>query len=158
MESIERSNQYIAHCPKLTILARYKVEIVYNKNMKVYNYRWILIFFMLWLPLQGAAGAVLSVCMQEKSFNGQFDRVEISIDSHHHDDCHKQTANNAIGHLLESLPCDDMSCDAYGNTSMVSDYTVPMPIDGTSGVFTLKSDFISFVPEQPQHPPLIASL
>jgi len=40
--------------------------------MKVRKYTWILVFFMLWLPLQGAAAAALSVCAQEKDFNPHY--------------------------------------------------------------------------------------
>lgn len=109
---------------------------------------------MLWLPVQGAAAAVLSVCLQEKSITSQPDQATISIDSHHHDDCHKQTADNTTDHLLASLPCDDASCDAYSTTPIVSDYAATMLTNNTSDVSTLNSGFISFVPEQLQRPPL----
>ena len=122
--------------------------------MKAHNYKWLLVFFMLWLPLQGAAAAVLSVCLQEKNINSHHDKSTKTIDSHHHDDCHKQTADNTTDHLLASLPCDDTSCDAYSNTPILSGYTAPMLTDDTSTVISLNSSFISFVPEQPQHPPL----
>ena len=81
-----------------------------------------------------------------------------TIDSHHHDACHKQAADNTTDHLLASLPCDDTSCDAYSNTPILSGYTAPMLMDDTSTVTSLNSSFISFVPEQPQHPPLANSL
>lgn len=128
------------------------------KNMKVHNHRWIWVFFILWLPVQGGAAAILSVCMQEKSFTSQPDKSTISIDSHHHDDCHKQADDNATNHLLASLPCDDTSCDAYSNTPIMSGYTAPMLRNNTSAVSTSNSGFISFVPEQPQRPPLTAFL
>ncbi len=133
-----------------------KLEIVYNKNMKAYNYKWLLVFFMLWLPLQGAAAAVLSVCVQEKNINSHHDKSTITIDSHHHDGCHKQTADNTSDHLLASLPCDDTACDAYSNTPILSRYTAPMLTDDTSAITSLNPSFISFVPEQPQRPPLTA--
>lgn len=113
---------------------------------------------MLWLPAQGAAAAVLSVCAQEKNVNSHHDQSTITVDSHHHDDCHKQTADNTIDHLLASLPCDNSSCDAYSNTPLVPDYVAPVLTNKTSDVFTLNAGFISFVPEQPQRPPLNASL
>ncbi|WP_297324218.1 hypothetical protein [Nitrosomonas sp.] len=113
---------------------------------------------MLWLPAQGAAAAVLSVCVQEKNLNDHHDKPAITIDNHHHDDCHQQTANSATDHVLASLPCNDASCDAYSNTPLVPDYVAPMLTNKTSDVFTLNAGFISFVPEQPQRPPLTASL
>jgi len=126
--------------------------------MKICKYKWILFFFILWLPLQGATAAVLSVCVQENDFNKPHDMAMMTIDSHHHDDCHKQTTNSTTDHLIASLPCDDTSCDAYGNTPMLSDYTAPILTNNTSAIASFNSGFISFVPEQPQHPPLAASL
>ncbi|PXW88861.1 hypothetical protein C8R34_1067 [Nitrosomonas sp. Nm84] len=113
---------------------------------------------MLWLPAQGAAAAVLSVCVQEKSVNSHHDQSTITVDSHHHDDCHKQTADNTIDHLLASLPCDNSSCDAYSNTPILSGYTASVLTTDTSIITALNSGFVSFVPEQPQRPPLTASL
>ncbi|MBS0298558.1 MAG: hypothetical protein JSR32_01275 [Proteobacteria bacterium] len=113
---------------------------------------------MLWLPLQGAGAAVLSVCVQENNINSHHNKSTNTIDSHHHDACHKQAADNTTDHLLASLPCDDTSCDAYSNTPILSGYTAPMLMDDTSTVTSLNSSFISFVPEQPQHPPLANSL
>ena len=111
---------------------------------------------MLWLPLQGAAAAVLSVCVQEKNINRNHDQSMITIDNHHHDSCHKQTADNTTDHLLASLPCDDTACDAYSNTPILPGYTAPMLTDDTSAITSLNPSFISFVPEQPQRPPLTA--
>ncbi len=126
--------------------------------MKAYNYKWLLVFFMLWLPLQGAAAAVLSVCAQENNLSNHADKSMTTIDSHHHDDCHKQASDGTINHLLTSLPCDDASCNAYSSTPVLSGYTAPMLIKITSVVPSLNSGFTSFVPEQPQRPPLPAFL
>lgn len=113
---------------------------------------------MLWLPAQGAAVAALSVCVQEKSINSQHDQSTMTVDNHHHDDCHKQTANSATDHVLASLPCSDASCDASSNTPILPDHTAPVLTTDTSIITALNSGFISFVPEQPQRPPLTASL
>lgn len=126
--------------------------------MKAHNYKWLLLFFMLWLPLQGVAAAVLSVCAQEKSFQSHHEKSAATIDNHHHDACHKQTADNTTDHLLASLPCDDTSCNAYSNTPILSGYTASMLTNGTSAITSLNPSFISFVPEQPQHPPLASRL
>jgi hypothetical protein len=122
--------------------------------MRRRNYKWLLVFFMLWLPFQGAAAAALSVCLQEKNFNHDHGKSTAIIDKHHHDACHKQAADNANDHLLASLPCDDTSCNAYSNTPIMPTYTVSLLVSDTSSVTSLNLDFISFVPEQPQHPPL----
>lgn len=126
--------------------------------MKRRNYKWLLVFFMLWLPLQAAGAAVLSVCMQEKSLQSHHEKSTATIDNHHHDACHKQAADNTTDHLLASLPCDDTSCDAYSNTPILSGYTAPMLTNDTSVITSLNPRFISFVPEQPQHPPLPSPL
>ncbi len=110
---------------------------------------------MLWLPLQGVAAAVLSVCVQE-DFSRQHDKTMIA-DDHHHDDCHKQMANSTTDHLLASLPCDDASCDAYSNTPILAGDSTLMPTDDTSAITSFIPGFTSFVPEQPQRPPLAAS-
>lgn len=110
---------------------------------------------MLWLPVLGAAAAALSVCVQN---NNHHDQSTITVDNHHHDDCHKQTANSATDHALASLPCSDASCDAYSNTPILPDYAVPVLSIDASTIISLNSDFISFVPEQLQRPPLTASL
>lgn len=126
--------------------------------MKVHNCKWLLVFFMLWLPLQSAAAAVLSVCVQEKNSNRHVEKSAITIDSHHHEGCQKQAADNATHHVLASLPCDDNSCDAYSNTPIPPGQivlTLPIP---TRAIPSLCSGFVSFVPEQPQRPPLLISL
>ena len=125
--------------------------------MKVHYYKWLLVFFMLWLPLQGATAAILSVCAQEKNSNRHVEKSVVAIDSHHHEGCQKQAADNGH-HVLTSLPCDDASCDAYSNTPIPPGQTVlTLPIPSLA-ISSLCSSFVSFVPEQPQRPPLSISL
>ena len=112
---------------------------------------------MLWLPLQGATAAILSVCAQEKNSNRHVEKSVVAIDSHHHEGCQKQAADNGH-HVLTSLPCDDASCDAYSNTPIPPGQTVlTLPIPSLA-ISSLCSSFVSFVPEQPQRPPLLISL
>lgn len=128
------------------------------KTMKAHNFKWLLVFFMLWLPLQGAAAAVLSVCVEEKSFTHQHDASTVNSGSHHHEGCHKQAAEDSTGHWLDNLPCDDTSCNMYSSTPILSDSPVPATIHAISTVTPYDSGFTSFIPEQPQRPPLIISL
>jgi hypothetical protein len=113
---------------------------------------------MLWFPAQGAVAAVLSVCVQEKSSSRYVDKSAPAIDSHHHDGCQKQAADDTSHHVLASLPCDDTSCDAYSNIPISPSYALPVLPVHALAIPSLNSGFVSFVPEQPQHPPLIASL
>jgi len=125
--------------------------------MKALNFRWLLVFFMLWLPLQGATAAILSVCAQENS-NRHVEKSAVTIDDHHHEGCQKQAADNDTHHVLASLPCDDTSCDAYSNTPIPTGQTVlTLPIPARA-ISSPSSSFVSFVPEQPQRPPLLISL
>ena len=125
--------------------------------MKAFNYKWLLVFFMLWLPLQGATAAILSVCAQEKNSNRHVEKSVVAIDSHHHEGCQKQAADNGH-HVLTSLPCDDASCDAYSNTPIPPGQSVLSVPNLTLAIPSLSSGFVSFVPEQPQRPPLSISL
>lgn len=126
--------------------------------MKAHHYKWLLVFFMLWLPMQSATAAVLSVCAQEKNSGRHVEESAITIDSHHHEGCQKQAADKATPHVLASLPCDDISCDAYSNTPIPSDQIVlALPIPALI-IPSPASGFVSFVPEQPHHPPLLISL
>ena len=121
--------------------------------MRILKYKWILVFFIVWLPLQGAAAAVLSVCVQE-DFSRHHDRTMMTTDSHHHDDCHKQMANNTTDYLLASLPCDDTSCDAYSNMPILSGYSTFLPTNDNSKITSFNRDLTSFLPEQLYRPPL----
>lgn len=132
------------------------MEIVYNKHMKAPRYNWLLIFFIFWFSLQGLTAAVLSVCVQE-DLSRHHDRF-MMVDDHHHDACHQKANNNITNQLLDNLPCDDTSCDAYGNIPILSSYTASILTNNTTVTTLYHSDFVSFVPGQPQRPPLSSSL
>lgn len=124
--------------------------------MKTLKYKWILVFFIVWLPLQGAAAAVLSVCVQE-DLSGHHDTM-MTAENHHHDDCHKQSTNTSIDQLIANLPCDDTSCNVFSNTLILSGGAASALTNDTSAVPSYDSGFVSFIPKQPQRPPLAASL
>ncbi|MBP6057650.1 MAG: hypothetical protein KA524_04395 [Nitrosomonas sp.] len=111
---------------------------------------------MVWFPLQGVTAAVLSVCAQE-DFSLHHDTM-VADDNHHHEDCHKQATDASTDHVIASLPCDDISCNAYGNPPILSGSAAPVLTKDTSIVTSYDSGFISFIPEQPKRPPLAASL
>lgn len=99
---------------------------------------------------------MLSVCAQE-DFSSHHDTM-MTDDNHHHEDCHKQVTDASTDHLIVNLPCDDISCNAYGNPPILSGSTAPVLTNDTSVVTPYDSGFISFIPEQPKRPPLVASL
>lgn len=108
---------------------------------------------MLWFPVQGAAAAVLSVCVQE---NVRHHSAQVAHDnSEHHSDCHKQRNENDQNHLLASIPCDDFSCDAYSHTPIPLNHNAAIVISDVYLIISYTSGFVSFIPEQPHHPPLI---
>ena len=93
-----------------------------------------------------------------KNSSRPVEKSAVTIDNHHHEGCQKQAADNTSHHVLTSLPCDDTSCDAYSNMPIPSDQTVlALPIPALA-IPSLNSGFVSFVPEQPHHPPLLISL
>ncbi len=123
--------------------------------MKLSLHKWLLLlFFMWWLPLQGAAAAVLSVCAQENINH----HSQQAVENHHHGDCHKQNDDYNSEHILTSLPCDDISCDAYSHTLILPDRPVSIVTGSPSIIPSYVSGFVSFVPEQPQRPPLDISI
>lgn len=124
--------------------------------MTTRNYKWLLVFFMFWLPIEGGMAAVLSVCTEEKIFNDRFDKPSAVINNPHHDECHKQVDAN-ISHVLVNLLCDDISCDAYSQTLILPDYIVAAPANNNSNMLIFHSGFLSFIPEQPLRPPLTVS-
>ncbi|WP_256207698.1 hypothetical protein [Nitrosomonas sp. Nm166] len=135
-------------------LSNTRLEIVYNKKMRMDTSKWILIFFMLWLPVQGVTAAVLSVCTVE---NMNYDLAMISGENHHHDNCHKQIDNKmADDQAMSPQPCGDTSCSANSNILM-SDYFPPLLANIFSDIAVFNSGFISFIPAQPQRPPLTVS-
>ena len=115
--------------------------------------KWLLLFFMLWFPLQGAAAAVLSVCAQE---NVRHHPAQVAHDSsEHHSDCHKQHDEKDHQYLLFSMPCDDFSCNAYSHVPIPLSHNATVTINTISLIIFHASGFVSFIPEQPQRPPLI---
>ena len=121
--------------------------------MTTRNYKWLLVFFMFWLPLESGMAAVLSVCTEEKVFNDRVDKssVEINKNKHHHDDCHNQVDDN---HVLVNLSCDDIACDAYSHIPIIRDHAATLAANNDTVISLFNSGFISFIPEQPQRPPL----
>ncbi len=106
--------------------------------MNIHKHKWILLFLIMWLPLQGAVAAILSVCSQEKAIINHQDQIVMTAD-HHHENCHKQSTNSLTDHLIASF-----SCDAYSHTPMVSNYTALIATNSTSAITSLHSDFTSF--------------
>jgi len=87
------------------------------------------------------------------------DSVMTASDDHHHDNCHKQLDHKTSdSHAISSLPCDDTSCNANSNTLILSDYSAATFPAHPSIIAALNFGFISFIPEQPQRPPLAISL
>lgn len=122
--------------------------------MKSQVRKWLLIFLMLWLPMQGAAAAVLSVCAQET--HHPVEQAMRDGSDHHHGDCHKQDAGNSASYLLSNLPCNDSSCEAYSHMPILPHHAAAAIVNNRSAIISYFSGFVSFVPDQPQHPPLTA--
>lgn len=128
--------------------------------MKVHHYKWLLIFFMLLFPIQGAVAAILSVCIQETNILHNSDQPQTAVDNSHHrhdEGCHKQT-EDTVAHFVNSLPCDDHSCDVYSNMPILRNFSLALITFKRAVPPPYTSTFFFYTPEQPQHPPLTAPL
>lgn len=125
--------------------------------MRLSPRNWLLLFFMLWLPIQGVAAAVLSVCAEEESLTSHHNRkLAITNDDHYHTACHKQATENSIeiDRVFASIACDDTSCDVYSNTPITQNYAESISVNKIPAEFVFDSGLFSFIPKQPQRPPL----
>ena len=125
--------------------------------VKIHKSNWILVFFMLWLPVQGVTAAVLSVCAVENR-DMKRDSAIITSENHHHEDCQDQMNNETKDdHAPSSQSCGDTSCNINSNL-LLSVYASLLLDNNPSTIAVLNYTFTSFIPEQPQRPPLTASL
>lgn len=108
---------------------------------------------MLWLPMQGMAAAVFSVCIDEKT-NSQINSKTSLSNEHHHDACHKQSPEKETTHPLPNFPCNDSVCDIFSTTLILTEQKTPLTANKVSMMKPPRAGFTSFVPEQPQRPPL----
>lgn len=128
-------------------------EIDYNSIMRSLKLKWIVVFLMLWLPMQGMAAAVFSVCIDEKT-DSLIDSKLPSSNDHHHDACHKQAPEKGTTHPLPNFPCNDSVCDIFSITLILTEQKTPLTTNKVPMMKLPRAGFTSFVPEQLQRPPL----
>jgi hypothetical protein len=130
---------------------------------------------MLWLPLQGAMAASMSICMkeqdrskpdtsiptnagilpcpQEKDIAAKADGSDvITVDQHHNGD-HAQSMQGVSDEVTSSLQCNGVSCHASCSTPIPSIASGSISIYGSVYPLSFISRFTSLFPEQLQRPP-----
>lgn len=122
--------------------------------MPLFLRNFILVFIMLWLPLQGFASASMSVCQRSEQplSPAQHDMTQASLDGGYAHHRHDQDSVKS-----------DLSCDECVMCHMCSAMGIPM----VSEAFNIKphsgihlpplTRFSQVYLEQPQRPPLVLS-
>ena len=132
---------------------------------------------MLWLPLQGALAASMSLCAKEKDSvkldasvpdnAGMLpcvqERTTLTVPDkplatsadQHHNVSHEQSMQGVTDEMMSNLQCNGGPCQASCSAPLPS-VTAAAIFDGSS-VYTPSfiSRFTSLVPEQLQRPPLV---
>ncbi|MBZ0105630.1 MAG: hypothetical protein K8H84_08360 [Sulfuricella denitrificans] len=116
--------------------------------MKICLTRLLLMFMLVWLPLQGYAGESMSFCAH------QHEKETVRIDAAGHQGCHhEQKADNSI--VKTSVACDNcFSCHLIVQPALI---VAPLVLGVDSNRMfqpPLKLSFTLFFPEQLQRPPL----
>ena len=139
--------------------------------------RFLLVLIMLWLPLQGAMAASMSLCAKEKdsvkldtsfpdnagmspcvqektTLTAPDKPLAVAADQHHNGN-HEQSMQGAADEVTFNLQCSGGPCQASCSAPLPS-VTAAAIFDGSS-VYTpsFTSRFTSLVPAQLQRPPLV---
>ena len=139
--------------------------------------RLLLVLIMLWLPLQGAMAASMSLCakekdsvkldtsvptnagtlpcVQEKTTLTAPDKPIPTAADQHHNGNHEQSMQGAPDEVTSNLQCNGGPCQAS--------CTAPLPSVTSAAIFngssaytpSFTSRFTSLVPEQLHRPPLV---
>ena len=109
---------------------------------------------MLWLPVQGTTAAILSVCLVEK-MDMNHDSSITTSENHHDEDCKKQmnSETQEDHNPLSNQICGDTSCNLSSNLLLPAYGALLLDNNPlTTAIFDFT--FTSFIPEQPQRPPI----
>jgi hypothetical protein len=139
--------------------------------------RLVLVSIMLWLPLQGAVAASMSLCAKEKDImraepdaqaasntvmlpctqakdtTAQSDLPAITDIEQHHTVSHDSN-QGATGEITTSLPCESAPCHSSCGATIPSASSTTILTGGDSYAVLFNTRFTSLVPEQLQRPPL----
>lgn len=127
------------------------INKIHNERAAIVR-RYFLILIMLWLPLQGVLAAAVPLCTHEENAGTLNADVVSVIDDHLHTIGHEQPMNN---NMTSSQECETNTlCHASCSTVITSARSTAIPSNSSSYTVSLISNSISFIPEQPQRPPL----
>lgn len=143
----------------------------------------ILVFAMLWLPVEGAMATIISLCAnlkkidsvelrkQNKSIqiNNKAAFFQCSQEEHSSDESYRATSldsdrhsqeidhsrhKNLINDWLSNFQCNDLLCKISYSTLALSDMTF-VTLDHQIVILPLTSGFISHIPKQSHRPPIV---
>ena len=115
--------------------------------MKLLVHRLFLVLIMLWLPVQGTFSAGIPLCLHEENADNKLNTdVIIIINDHLRTIHHEQPMDSSV--------ISNQECQASFSTVIISALSAVIPSDSFSYAISLIAKPISFIPEQPQRPPL----
>lgn len=143
--------------------------------------RLLLVLIMLWLPLQGAMAASMSLCTKEqdsskletsvpisagtlpcaleKDSSARSDRSDVPaadhIENQHHNGNHEQAMQGVTDEVTSNLQCNEGPCHASCGAPIPSVASGASFIDSSAYTLSFIPRFTSLVPEQLQRPPLV---
>lgn len=131
---------------------------------------------MLWLPLQGAMAASMSLCAkekdsvkldtsvptntgtlpcaQEKTTIAEPDKPVVAAADQHNGN-HEQSMQGVTDEVTSSLQCNGVPCQASCSAPIPSAASGSIFVDSSVYILPFVSRFTSLVPEQLQRPPLV---
>lgn len=134
---------------------------------------------MLWLPLQGAMAASMSLCPKEKGSvkldtsalpnvgtlpcaqeritPAEPDKLVAADADQHHNVSHEHSMQDITDEATSNLQCNGGSCQASCSAPipLVTSGAIFVDIDSPAYTLSFASRFTSLVPEQLQRPPLV---
>ncbi|SOD22842.1 hypothetical protein [Nitrosomonas ureae] len=121
--------------------------------MKLLVHRLFLILIMLWLPVQGTLSAGVPLCLHEENAGSEWNPdVILTINDHLITIHHEQPMDSS---MISNQECEaNALCQASFSTVITSAFSAAIPSDSFSYAISLITKPISFIPEQPQRPPL----
>jgi len=121
--------------------------------VKLLVHRLFLVLIMLWLPVQGTFSAGIPLCLHEENADNKLNTdVIIIINDHLRTIHHEQPMDSSV---ISNQECEaNALCQASFSTVIISALSAVIPSDSFSYAISLIAKPISFIPEQPQRPPL----
>ena len=116
--------------------------------------RLLLVLIMLWLPLQGAMAASMSLCAKEKVSSAKPDKPAATAADQHHHVSHEHSMQDVTDEVTSNLQCNGGPCQASCSAPIPSAASAAIFYGTSAYTLSFTSRFTSLVPEQLQRPTL----